>query len=206
MGAGAIIGGIGLAKGIFDSISGGIEKKKARESMDELRASQAPITNPYANLSISTQGGNFQGQQNLRSEASQLGFLSQAGGRGASLAPQIGRNTALVNQQIAGDFDRQQKEVDQLRARGEVYKAQMLERRYEQEAAGFAGQYNAGNTQMQNGMNQVFNTAASGFAEGGAFQGLVGGGNQAQAVAPIQGNTMGVQPIQTTGFQPLIIQ
>ncbi len=208
----AIVGAVGVATSLFQTIKGGIDAKNAREDANELLANQQPVTNPYAMLQPSTIGSNLQSTQALRSGASQLDTLSSMGSRGGSFVSQVGRQDALMGQQIASGLDEQQKRIDMLKARGEQFKFQAEEDRFNRQMAGFSNQYNAGQQNVMGGVSNMAGTLASGFAQGGAFSGLMGqGGGQIQPQAQYQhaatnyNTPSGLQQLPTQGFQPLVI-
>ena len=164
---GVAVAGLALSAGTM--IYGASQKKKAREEQQKLIDNRQAVVNPYANLEVATVGGNFQGQQNLRSEATQLQALNNSGTRGLAFVSQIGRNTALGNQQIAADFNRQRKAIDMKQAEGEIFKFNAQENRDNLDLAGYSSLYAAGEQNVAQGINSFGSVLGSSFATGGAF-------------------------------------
>lgn len=191
MGAGAIAG---IALSAITTGVGLIQSKKAKDAAAKMK--KPSITNPYANLDISTVGADFQGQQALRSTATQTAALSQAGGRGMSFIPQVSQQGALTSQQIAANLDMQRKERDRLIASGEQYKEQAEMGLYQQEMGGLAAQYSAGQQNAMGGLQMAGGLLASGFSEGGAF-------NRPQQQNQMQPTFQSFQSFQP---QPLALQ
>lgn len=212
MGVAAIVGGIGLLLSASQIGIGLSDKAKAKREADKLRANRVEITNPYSSLRPSTLGANLASNQSLRGLASQTEAASRFGSRGQAFLPQLARNNSLVNQQNAVGLDRQVTNIQQLQARGEIIRQNQELGIYNQEQAGYANYYNSGQANVMGGISNFAGTLASGFAQGGAFAGLVNNQprplQQAAFTAPTAGvqpfQPQGFQPAQITGFQPLI--
>lgn len=197
----AIIGGLGMATQIGTSIYGASQAKKAKRASDRLKKNMGDPTNPYAHLTESTIGSEFQSEQAARNLATQTQALSQAGSRGMAFIPSVARNTALINNQLASQLDMQRKQIDQQIAQGELYKQQVNENRYLTEQAGYAQQYAAGQQNLIGGIQGASNILVSGLAPQG-FLGGMGGGSM-PAVMGISAPQP--QPLAGFGFQPLTI-
>ena len=165
------------------------------------------ITNPYANLQVSTGAAQMQAEQIDIGLASTLDVL-RATGSGAGGATALAREAALSKQGIAADIQRQEVANAQLRAQGEqqMQRMQMAEKARVQsaEAAGkqfmfqatetrevaqlnraqsMLDQYRAQEAQAKTAQNQaigsLIGTAASFGAQ--ALGGSFGGGSQESA-------------------------
>lgn len=198
----AVIGGVSSLASIGMGISDRINAK--RES-DKLLASQQAVPTPYANTQVPTLGAELQSQQSLRALATGSEAASRGGLRGQAMISSLSGQNALTGRQIAADLNEKQMMVERLRAQGQQFKYQAEEDRFNRQMAGFANQYNQGTASMMSGLSNLAGTAASGFAQGGAFSGMGGGQGRMPAVAAPT-TTLGTQQFQTQGFQPLVIQ
>ena len=199
----AIMGGVGLATSIFQTAKGISDQKKAERGAERLRANRPEPTNPYAFLKPSTYGANIASQQSLRGLASQSEVASRAGVRGQAFLPQLARQNALVGQNIAANLDQQAMDIQRQQAYGETLKQQQEINYYNQDMQGYSNMYNAGQANMMGGISNAAGTIASGFAQGGAFTGLLNGGNQTPR--PMVAGIPTTQQPGTFGFQPLTI-
>ena len=186
MGTAAIIGGASLALGLGQSIYGGVQKNKAKKGYDKAIKNRGELSNPYASLAPSTYGASLESQASLRGLATSTQALSAAGGRGLGFIPQVSRNNALVNQQIASNLDLQAKEIQAKVAQGDIWKQQMQEQRTNQELQGYSQQYAAGEQNFGQGLSSIAGTLGSGLSAGGAFSGLLGGAGGGMATGAFQ--------------------
>lgn len=199
----AIIGAVGVASQIGTSIYGASQAKKAKRASDRLKKKMGDPTNPYAHLTESTIGSEFQSEQAARNLATQTQALSQAGARGMSFIPSVARNTALINNQIASQLDMQRKQIEQQIAQGELYKQQVNENRYLTEQQGYAQQYAAGQQNVMSGIQGATNILASGLAPQGFLSGVMGGMGSKPAASTAYSQP--TRPVAGFGYQPLII-
>jgi hypothetical protein len=193
-----------LAIGTGLTIYGQQQQKKAADEYQQTLDEAGDPTNPYANLQPSTLGANYQGAQNLRSEATQMNMLSKSGSRGLAYVPQVARGKALKDQEIAADLNRQQSRIDQLKAGGERFAMAIQEQRLNRNLDGDAQLYGTGNQNMAGGINLATGSLASAMSEGGAF-------NQGQQAQQLQPYATGIQPPPTVGanlqgFQPTVLR
>ena len=174
--ASAIMGGIGVATSLFQTIKGAVDSKNARESANELRANRPEATNPYAMLKPSTYGANIAQEQSLRGLATSTEAASRAGIFGQGILPKLARENALTGQNIAANLDLQVKQIHKEQADGELLRQQQEINYYNQDMAGYANQYNYGQANVMGGISNLAGTLSSGFGAGGAFTGMFGGG------------------------------
>jgi hypothetical protein len=76
------------------------------------------LSNPYANLSVSTKAADFQASQADQSLANVLDSMKQSGGGGAGSATALARAALESKQGISADIAKQEQSNQQLRAQG----------------------------------------------------------------------------------------
>ncbi len=185
MGVGAaIVGGVGaIAKGI----TGAKQASDARKAIENYQRQE--LTNAYDSLSVSTLGADFQREEMARATATGVQALQTAGAR--ALIGGIGRLQQGVNtqsRQIASDLDRQQMQIDRLRAQDETRIRQMQERREEADLAGLGQQLAVGQQNMFSGIGDI---SQGMFAMGGLLGGLTPQVSSVGSITPMGATTMG---------------
>lgn len=153
----AIIGGAASAA---QAIQGAKQAKDAENALNNLKLPE--WQNPYENMQVSTLGADLQRQESQRNAASEIEALQGAGVRG--IVGGVGRvqsEEQRVNQQIAADLDRQQKELDQQKAQAYMQIKGVEEQRYRGDVEALSSQVNQGNQMMWTGIGGI---AESGMA------------------------------------------
>ena len=153
----AIIGGAASA---FQAVKGAQEASAAKDALNNLKLPE--WQNPYENAQVSTLGADLQRQESQRTASSNIEALQGAGVRG--LVGGVGRvqgEQQQLDQQIAADLDRQQKELDQQKAQAYMQIKGVEEQRYRGDVAALSSQVNQGNQMMWAGITGV---AQSGMA------------------------------------------
>lgn len=153
----AIIGGAASAA---QAIQGAKQVKDAENALNNLKLPE--WQNPYENMQVSTLGADLQRQESQRNAASGIEALQGAGVRG--IVGGVGRvqsEEQRVNQQIAADLDRQQKELDQQKAQAYMQIKGVEEQRYRGDVEALSSQVNQGNQMMWTGIGGI---AESGMA------------------------------------------
>ena len=151
----AIIGGAASA---FQAVKGAQEANAAKDALNNLKLPE--WQNPYANLQVSTLGADLQRQESQRTAASNIGALQGAGVRG--LVGGVGRvqgEQQQLDQQIAADLDRQQKEIDQQKAQAQMQIQGVEEQRYRSDVAALSSQVNQGTQMMWTGIGGIAESA-----------------------------------------------
>lgn len=147
----AIIGGAASA---FQAVKGAKEASDAKDALNNLKLPE--WQNPYENAQVSTLGADLQRQESQRTAASNIEALQGAGVRG--LVGGVGRvqgEQQQLDQQIAADLDRQQKELDQQKAQAYMQLKGVEEQRYRGDVAALSSQVNQGNQMMWTGIGGV---------------------------------------------------
>ena len=161
----AIIGGAASA---FQAVKGAQEASAAKDALNNLKLPE--WQNPYENAQVSTLGADLQRQESQRTAASNIEALQGAGVRG--LVGGVGRvqgEQQQLDQQIAADLDRQQKELDQQKAQAQMQIQGVQEQRYRGDVAALSSQVNQGNQMMWAGIGGV---AQAGMAAASANKGV----------------------------------
>jgi hypothetical protein len=168
----AVMGGaaaVNTGIGIFQSINGAKRAAAAKLALE--RYQRQELSNPYANIQVSTLGSDLQREELARNNATAINAL-QSGGARAMLAglPSIVQNNTNAGRQIGATLDQQMANNQQLEAQGAFNQMQMQENREQQDLAGIGAELNAGIQQKWNGLNNI------GGAIMGTATGLIGTG------------------------------
>ena len=153
----AIIGGVASAA---QAVKGAQEASAAKDALNNLKLPE--WQNPYENAQVSTLGADYSRELSQGTAASNIEALQGAGVRG--LVGGVGRvqgEQQQLDQQIAADLDRQQKELDQQKAQAYMQLKGVEEQRYRGDVAALSSQVNQGNQMMWAGITGV---AQSGMA------------------------------------------
>ena len=166
IGAAAIIAVGAITKTIISAN----QASKARQAIE--RYDRQELTNAFAETSVSTLGADLQREELARASAMGIDALQASGTRG--LVGGLGRLQqiqALQSREIGADLDRQQKEIDRLRAQDRVRMRELQEQRERADLAGLGQQYNVGRQGVMAGISD-FQQA------GGMLAGLKAGGSK----------------------------
>lgn len=159
----AIIGGLGLAKGVFDTIKAGKEKKQRQAELDAYQRQE--LTNAYKDMQISTIGSDAMREESSRNMATAMNTIGNAGTRAI-----IGATPKLVAEQNNVGRGIQKELDDQLIKKNYAIAqddAQIRGLQEQRENADLAGLGNAIDTARQD-MNMGLNTALNGAMTIGA--------------------------------------
>jgi len=97
----------------------------AENSRQDITNPYANMTNPYNNLSVATGAAEFQAEQTDIALANTLDTL-RASGSGSGGATALAQAAAKSKQEIAADIQKQEKQNEDLRAKGEADLQKML--------------------------------------------------------------------------------
>ena len=162
MGVATSIALIGGAASAYQAISGAEAAKSAQNALNNLPIPD--LVNPFEQMQVSTLGADLQRQESARMAAAGVETLQGAGVRG--VVGGVGRVQAqgqLMNQQIAADLDRQQKELDQAKAAAQMNIQGMKEQRYRADVSALSSQINQGNQMFQAGLGGIAQSAMAGL-------------------------------------------
>lgn len=149
--------GISVIGGISSSIINAKKEKKAREAIQNYKRQE--LDNAYKDVKVSTLSSQLQREELARSTASTIQALRSGGVRSViGGVGSIQERSVLASRSIGADLDRQQQNIDQLKANDEARIRQMTERREEGDLAGLGQQMNV----AAQGRAQGINTAISG--------------------------------------------
>jgi hypothetical protein len=148
---------VAIVGGVTQAVIAAKKAKKAKDAIKNYKRQE--LTNAYDDVRVSTLASELQREELARATASGVQALRAGGAR--TVIGGVGNLQAqnvFAARSIGADLDRQQKEIDKLRASDEVRIQGMQEDR---EIADLAGLGNEFNTQRQNTTNGI-NTAVSG--------------------------------------------
>jgi hypothetical protein len=185
--------GVSAIGSISQMISGASRTSKAKRALENYQRQE--LRNVTEGLRVSTLGAELQTQEAQRRFATSVDALRSGGVRG--VVGGLGRQEQLQQgeqQRIAADLDRQQRQIDMMRAQDEARIRAMQEQRESQEIAGLGAEIAAGRQLTQSGIKGFMDTGLSAamLANDGAFDGLGSG------QAPRRNGLSGVE--KTLGF------
>lgn len=165
-GPGAALGGAGLAIGAIGSIgqmiSGASRAKKARKALENYQRQE--LKNVTEGMRVSTLAAEMKTEEAQRRFATTVGALQSGGVRG--LVGGLGaaeQAQQQQQQQIAADLDRQQTQIEQMRAQDEARIRGMQEARESQEIQGLGAELASGRQMVNAGIQGLAGTAMAGF-------------------------------------------
>jgi hypothetical protein len=158
----AILGGLGLAKGIFDTINAGKQRKQRQAQLDAYQRQKLEDSNVYKNMAISTIGSDLMREESARNMATAMNNVGNAGTRAI-----IGATPKLVAEQNNVGGTIQEKLDDQFQKRAYAIAGDdaqirgMQEQRESQDLAGLGNGIDAATQDQNMGMNTMLNSAMS---------------------------------------------
>ena len=164
---------LGTGMNVAGAISQG---KKAKNYAKQIQNYQRQtLVNPYNNLQVSTLGADRQQEDLARAMTTYGNLAALSGTRGiASLLPNLTQSQNDQSAKIAANLDEQQKQIDQLKAQGDMQVQGMIEERQNNDLLGLGNAYNTATQNQQNNWNQVAQGVGTlGYAAAsGMFDGL----------------------------------
>lgn len=158
--------------GLVQSLSAGKAKRQAQQAMEDYQRQQ--LTNPYANLQVSTAGADLQRQDLARSVSTFADNAALGGSRAiVGLMPNVLQQQIAQEQKIAADLDQQYIQNQQLAAQGQGMVMQMTEQREKDDLLGIGQAYQTARAEQAAGY-QALGQAGLGIgmaAAGGLFKG-----------------------------------
>lgn len=161
-------------------------KKEAQKNIDNFK--RQDLTNPANGMQVSTLGADRQREDLARTMATYANLASMGGTRGiAALAPSLISQQNTQEAQIAANLDEQQKQIDQLKANGQMQIQNMQEQRDNADLAGLGTQLDLANAQavqaknsfvggLVNGVTNVASAGLNSMANGNGFFGKTSAG------------------------------
>ena len=164
---------IGAGTGIAGAISKGKQAKNYQKQIENYQ--RQTLVNPYADLQVSTLGADRQREDLARTMTTYGNLAAMSGTRGiASLLPNLTQTQNDQTAKIAANLDEQQKQIDQLKAQGEMQIQGMTEQRENNDLQGLGQAYQTARAQQQQGINQIAQSVGTlGYAAAnGMFNGM----------------------------------
>ena len=153
----AIPTAIGGIASIGQMISGDKASKKAQEAIDNYKRQE--LTNPYEGLQVSTLGADRQREDLARSISTMANNSIMGGSRAIlGLAPQMLAQQNQQEAQIMANLDEQEKQRQQMIARGNEMVQNMQENREQNDLMGLGNALNTARQEKMNGLNNLVQT------------------------------------------------
>ena len=174
----AVLLGISAAASLAQTISGLSRRSRAKRLLEDFERQE--LKNVADQLKVSTLGAELQSQEAQRRFATSVDALRSAGVRGVvGGLPAVEAQQQRLQRQIAADLDRQQKQIDLIRAQDEARIRQIQEQRESMEIAGLGSEMAAGSREFQTGLSGLGQTATAFLSldegvESGSGEGLAG--------------------------------
>lgn len=161
----AVMGGLGLAKGVYDTFSA---KKRQDQYQDELDAYQRQtLENSYKNMPISTIGTKLMLEESSRNMATAMNSIGNAGTRAIiGATPKLVAEQNNVNRTIQKELDDQVIKRDYAIAADDGRIRDMQEQRENADLAGLGNAVDVARQDANTGMNTALNglmTTAAGL-------------------------------------------
>lgn len=158
---------VGLAGGAAKFFEGRSMQKKAERFIDNFEWQD--LENPYKDLQVSTLGSDLRTEQANIGAATTTEALRSGGARGLANLAKVEAQRNLTNREIAADLDEQQKKIDYSAAGQDVVNQNMVEKRQEDELAGYGQMMNVGMGMKSQGIDNAVN-AVGAFGQGAGGQ------------------------------------
>ena len=140
--------------GIAGAISQGKQAKNYQKQIQNYERQK--LVNPYANLQVSTLGADRQREDLARTMTTYGNLAAMSGTRGiASLLPNLTQTQNDQTAKIAANLDEQQKQIDQLKAQGEMQVQGMQENREQNDLLGLGAAYQASKANQAQSMGMI---------------------------------------------------
>ncbi len=164
--------GVGAVTAVGSIVKSSQDKKDKKKIAAEIAKQEAPpLENIGDGLQVSTLGANLQKEQAAMLAATQTDALQEGGTR--AIVGGIGKvsaNNMAVDERIAADLDRQQKDIDQIKAQDKANIRMTKEQRLQAKLAALSSQYNAANqSQAMNNANAIQGAGSAATAAGSYY-------------------------------------
>lgn len=160
-----VVAGISAGASILQTTSANKRAKETQKLIDNYQ--RQDITNPYENTQISTLGADRQREDLARAIATNAAYAAQGGSRAISaLTPQMIAQSNAQEAQIVANLDEQEKQRQQLIARGNEMVQNMTENREANDLAGLGNSLNVARQERTNGVNNLIQTGVSAASMG----------------------------------------
>ena len=159
----ALSAGVSALGGLTKSIMGAKRAADARRALDQYQRQN--LKNITEGMRVSTLGAELQTQEAQRRFATSVEALRAGGIRGVvgGLGQQE-QQQQMLQQQISADLDKQQAQIEMMRAEDEARIRAIQEQRQTQEIAGLGTEMAIGKEQMFSGIGDIASTAMNAAA------------------------------------------
>ena len=198
----AIMGGIGLAKGAYDTVQASKEKKKRQAELDAYQRQKLEDSNVYKKMQISTIGSDLMREESSRNIATAMNSIGNAGTRAIiGATPKLVAEQNNVDRAIQKELDDQVQKRDYAIAGDDAQIRGMQEQREYQDLAGLGNAIDTARQDQNMGMNTMLNGLMAGAS---GMSGSIGGGaaKANSAITPASAIT----PIGIQKTAPIAIQ
>lgn len=173
----AIIGGLVLAKGAYDTISAAKKQKERQAELDAYQRQE--LTNTYKDMQLSTIGSDAMREESSRNVATAMNTIGNAGTRAIiGGTPKLVAEQNNVNLNIQKELDDQVIKRNYAIAGDEAQIRGMQEQREYQDLAGLGNAIDTARQDKNMGINTMLNGVMS---VGSSINGTIGGKSQAIA-------------------------
>jgi hypothetical protein len=156
----AVMGGLGLAKGAYDTISASKRRKEHQAELDAFQRNE--LENTYRNMQISTIGSDIMREESSRNMATAMNTIGNAGTRAIiGATPKLVAEQNNVNRQIQKELDDQVIKRNYSIAGDDVRIQGMQEARDNADLAGLGTAINVARQDANTGMNTILNSFAT---------------------------------------------
>jgi len=191
--ASAIIGGLGVAKGIYDTIDGNKRRKQHQAELDAYQRQE--IKNVYENMPISMIGTNIMREDASRNMATSMNTIANAGTRAIiGATPQLIAEQNNVNRSIQQNLDDQVMKRNYAIAKDQTRVQQMQEQREDNDLAGIGNAIDTARQDANMGLNTAIN--------GAMYLGTQFGGNKNNPPSTGKFKAPNTQLPETMGWKP----
>jgi hypothetical protein len=161
----AVIGGLGVAKGVYDTISANKRQKEHQAELDAYQRQE--LVNVYKDMPISTIGTDMMREDAARNMATSMNTIGNAGTRAIiGATPKLLAEQNNVNRSIQQSLEEQDIKRNYAIAQDESNIRAMQEQREVNDLAGLGNAIDVARHDKNTGLNTILNSAG---AIGGAF-------------------------------------
>lgn len=194
----AIMGGLTLAKGAYDTIQASKDRKKRQAELDAYQRQNLQESNVYKKMQISTIGSDLMREESARNMATAMNSIGNAGTRAIiGATPKLVAEQNNVDRTIQKELDDQVQKRDYAIAGDDAQIRGMQEQREYQDLAGLGNAIDTARQDQNMGMNTMLNgtmAVASGMSESI--------GNSTPKVKPVSTlNPIGIQKTTPASIQ-----
>ena len=188
----AIMGGLTLAKGAYDTVQASKEKKRKQAEFDAYQRQDLASSNVYKSMGISTIGSDLMREESSRNIATAMNSIGNAGTRAIiGATPKLVAEQNNVDRTIQKELDDQVQKRDYAIAGDDAQIRGMQEQREYQDLAGLGNAIDTARQDQNMGMNTMLN---------GVMLGSIG--NSTPKVKPVSTlNPIGIQKPSFSKFE-----